>query len=265
MKELFACVLLLSILAGCTTEAEPPALPDIPPAPDIPPVPEDIVPVNVQRELEPQLQNPVDVFRYPTLGKDAMPTITVYGDFGNMQSSQFAFNQFQKLKRDYVTSNKAQILFRPMATGVNPHSARAAEASLCIWEQGESQFWKYHDTLFQYSTHLDNQSLHNYVGRVPNVDKIAFTTCLASGKYQGIVVATTERAFEDGIEIVPAVVAGGSIILGAQPYKDYQSAVAPLIPPEKSVTVITGNIAYAAESGWPGLRRFFKRVFTSKD
>jgi len=215
--------------------------PELPP--DIPEeVPEPEVPAEVVVEEPKVVPEPVPVetgFTYPFLGSEGAFPVIEYGDFSSQTGSQVATFQVAAMKRDYIVSNKIKLVFKPFP-GESEEAQLAAEASLCMWEQGSKQFWKYHDTLFTFWLRLDEQSLNNYVDRIPNADKEVFAACLSSGKYKEQVAASVAEGQALGISETPTFIIGSERIVGSinVPYKTFKQA----IDGQLSSNTITGNV-----------------------
>ncbi|MBI2664398.1 thioredoxin domain-containing protein [Candidatus Woesearchaeota archaeon] len=194
---------------------------------------------------EPEVSKQPD-FQYPFLGSSPV-SIVIYGDYASGTDTQVNNFQVAALERDYVKSNKAKIVFKPYPLG-GDDSWRAARASLCMWEQGSKQFWNYHDVLHTFYLRLDEESLNNYAGRVPNADKEKFAECLASEKYKDVIIAT--RAYGDSIGIgkTPSFVIGEETIIADVnvPYKTFKDAVDKELKPDQNL--FTGSVVFNAVS-----------------
>jgi len=85
----------------------------------------------------------------PILGKNSAPvTIVEFSDFQCPFCRSFFMNTYPKLKKDYIDSGKARLLFRHFPIpATHPNAPKAHEASECANEQGK--FWEYHDLLFR--------------------------------------------------------------------------------------------------------------------
>lgn len=174
---------------------------------------------------------------YPFVGDEDAPVAVVeYGDFSDGTNSFVTTSQVASIKRDYVASGKAKLIFKPFPLNGNDEAKMASEASWCMWEQGSKQFWAYHNTLFAFYLHLDYASLNNYASRVPNVDKAALAECLDSGRYASRVVSTLEEGKKKGFGKVPAFVIGDSVLEGNVPYKKLKSAI------EAELGSVDGNL-----------------------
>jgi len=211
----------------------------LPETPEIPEVPEAPEPEVVVESEQPESAEPE--FVYPYTGTEGALAIIEYGDFSNQVNTQVNNFQVAAMERDFVVSNKAKIVFKPYPVSGNENAQLAAEASLCMWEQGSKQFWAYHDTLFTYFARLDEKSLNNYVGRVPNADKEVFADCLSSGKYKARVAATLEEGKALGIDETPTFIIGSESIVGTVkvPYKTFKETIESQLTTD---TLITGAI-----------------------
>ncbi|MBS3132869.1 DsbA family protein [Candidatus Woesearchaeota archaeon] len=207
---------------GESAETAPPEVPELPETPA-----EDEAEESMEEVAEEGSELPEFEFQYPYIGAEGAFAIIEYGDFSNQVNTQVNNFQVAAMKRDFVVSNKAKIVFKPYPLSGSEEAQLAAEASLCMWEQGSKQFWAYHDTLFTYFLYLDEKSLNNYVGRIPNADKSAFAECLSSRKYRDTVSATLEDGKALGIDQTPTFIIGSESIVGSVkvPYKTFKETI----------------------------------------
>ncbi len=250
MKRLPLLFFVLAVLAvsSCKVPVEP--SPEAPAAP----IPEDAVQPApaVPSETPPQeaaeepIRKPEIV--YPFLGSENAPlTVTEYADFSERISSNAAISQVASIRRDYVVSNKARLVFKPYPLSGSDEAKSASQAAWCMWEQGSVQFWAYQSTLFTFYTHLDDASLKNYASRIPNSDKAAFVDCTDSGKYAAVVASTLEEGRRLGFAEVPVFVIGGKNFSGDVSYKKLKAAIEDELA-SKGGDAITGNVVFSQQA-----------------
>src|SRR5439155_26577544 len=115
---------------------------------------------------------------FPSRGPaDAKVTIVEFSDF----ECPYCGGLFPTLKQ--VEKNYAQqvrIVYRqfPLAN-IHPHAAKAAEASLCAFEQ--QKFWEFHDSMFSNQQELSIADLKQRAVDL-KLDGAKFNQCLDSGK-----------------------------------------------------------------------------------
>ena len=104
----------------------------------------------------------------------------------------------------------------------------AAEASECAADQ--DAFWEYHDYLFE--THRGENkgafSKENLIGFAEELglDTVAFSDCLASGKYEQAVQSETAAGQQLGIQSTPTFLVNGQPVVGAQPFEVFDQLIA---------------------------------------
>ena len=243
-KIILLLVFAVAVISACTVPVQvpPDEIPDTqpeeqPPAAEIiepPPAPEP--PVEVTPEITPQETPEVEIpvepeqeevtidFEYPFFGDmDAPVTVIEYADFASNVDSNAAFVQVGSMKRDFLRGDDVKLVFKPYP--VSNRGMLAARASLCMWEQGSKQFWAFHDVLFTFYVRLDEMSIDNYLGRVPNLDRDAFDQCLAEKRYTDIIAQTLDEGNTLGINETPGFIIGDSTYLGNTPYKTLKAAI----------------------------------------
>jgi len=117
-----------------------------------------------------------------------------------------------------VTTGDVQTVWKHLSF-LGDESQWAAEASECASAQG--RFWEYHDRLFAASQGRDKgvflkPLLKQYAADV-GLDRVAFATCLDSGRYADSVRAATADARRAGVERTPTLEINGERLVGATP------------------------------------------------
>jgi protein-disulfide isomerase len=101
-------------------------------------------------------------------------------------------------------------------------SRDAAQAASCAADQGNDQFWAFHDMLY---TRQDgeNQGAFSQVNLKKmaadlNLDTAKFNQCLDSGKYADQVKADNQAVSQLGASSTPTFIINGIPLVGAQDY-----------------------------------------------
>jgi protein-disulfide isomerase len=101
-------------------------------------------------------------------------------------------------------------------------SEQAAQAAECAGEQGK--FWEYHDRLFANQGAFIDAKLKQYA-RDLGLKVPAFSKCLDSAKYKEKVQGETAVAAFLGARGTPTFFVKGRLLVGAQPFEVFQSAI----------------------------------------
>jgi protein-disulfide isomerase len=149
----------------------------------------------------------------------AKVTVVEYGDF-DCPTCKAYFNTgiLQRLLKAYP--NQVRLVFRHLPI-ITPVSPKLAEASECAADQGA--FWPFHDLLYEMSPTQPAQmpNLAQQLG----LDVPAFTSCLDSDRYAGLVQAETQEGFQHGFHATPAFVVNGEPLVGPPSYNQLQQRI----------------------------------------
>lgn len=158
---------------------------------------------------------------HPSRGSgDAMVTIVEYAEFECAQCRDMHATLTRVLE---TYPDQVRLVFRqlPLNT-VHPHSQKAAEASLCAFDQ--NGFWEYHDALFVNAEDLGVDSLKHWAG-VINLDRDRFDTCLDSGEKAEAVREDIRAAVDAGAYSTPTLYINDRMLTGNWEYRDVAHAI----------------------------------------
>ncbi len=85
---------------------------------------------------------------------DAPVTIITFGDYQCPYCEQLFQTGEQDMRRDYVETGKAKMVYRDFLIPGHKAAIPAAEAAQCAGDQGK--YWPYHDQLFERQAELTN-------------------------------------------------------------------------------------------------------------
>lgn len=181
-----------------------------------------------------QPAGPVDVSEDddPVLGdKDAKVTIIEFSDFQCPFCRSFFVNTLPQIKRDYIDTGKAKLVYRDFPlTAIHPAAEPSAQAAQCANDQ--NKFWEFHDKIFEEQQKLNATGtvqfsaveLKKWAGEV-GLNTSTFNSCLDSGKYKDEVAKDAADGVNAGVTGTPSFFVNGNIIIGAQPYAAFQAAI----------------------------------------
>ena len=168
---------------------------------------------------------------YPFIGdKDAPVTIIEVSDFECPFCNRFTLDTLPELKETYVDEGIVKFVFRDFPLPYHPFAQKAAEATLCVYEQEDADYYEYHMMLHENSAALDIDNLKEYAEEV-GVDADDFAACLDDGDFEKIV----KEDFEEMNGIVqnsgldnfgtPGFFVNGRPLIGAQPFSAFEEII----------------------------------------
>ncbi len=173
--------------------------------------------------LEPP-RHKLDSVGHPSSGPEtAAVTIVEFSDFECSFCSRIA-PTLKRIQQEY--GEKVQIVFRQFPlNNIHPLAAKAAQASLCAYEQ--DRFWEMHDLLFEQPRRLQPDDLKTKAAKL-ELDMEAFSACLESDEYAGRVKQDLREGAKVGVTATPALFINGQALSGSRPYQE----IVPLIEKE---------------------------------
>ena len=172
---------------------------------------------------KPKMNVQVDVAAYsPTFGpKDSSVTIVEFSDFQCPFCSRAAETVTQ-LKKKY--GSKVKFAFRHFPLPMHKDARPAAEASMCVNEQGADKFWKFHDAAFKAQDKLDAAGLEA-AAKVAGADLKKFKDCVASKKFAAQVDEDTKYGEKIGVRSTPTFFVNGQMLAGALPIDQFSETI----------------------------------------
>lgn len=164
---------------------------------------------------------------YPVLGnKNAKVTVVEFADFQCPFCEKLFTDVYPSLKKDFIDTGKIKFAFRDYAF-LGQESTFAAEAARCANDQGK--FWDFHDYLY---THQGSENSGTFakdkletIASTIGLDTQSFNQCLESDKYAKGVAEETKAGQDFGVSGTPGTFVNGNLIIGAQPYSAFQTAI----------------------------------------
>jgi protein-disulfide isomerase len=159
----------------------------------------------------------LDLTGRPALGAaDAPVTIAIFEDFRCPACGQFDATVLPDLKRAYVDTGQARLVFFHFPV-LGPASDHVARIGVCVAEQSNDAFWDMKSPLYRAQTELDTARRAEDLALTyaPGVDEAAFRTCLASDESLAAVRADRTLATELNLRGTPAVIVNDSVLASA--------------------------------------------------
>lgn len=178
-------------------------------------------PVEVYFE-KPKLDVKVEIGGAPVLGnKAAKVQIVEFSDFQCPFCARGA-DIVHQIQKKY--GNKVAIAFKQFPLPMHKDARPAAEASLCVNEQGVDKFWKYHDLLFKAQDKLDPASLEE-MAKKAGADPAKFKACFEGKKFAQAVQDDMSYGEKVGVRSTPTFFVNGQIVNGAVPLEQFSEVI----------------------------------------
>ena len=162
----------------------------------------------------------------PYLGrKDAPVLVMAFFDFQCAPCRAFTAESLPPLKQEFIDSGRVKYLLRDFPLSSHAQALSAARAAHCAGEQGA--YWPYHDLLFGSPEVVDKGAFDELAAKLEKLDKLRWSNCFRSKKYDKGFEDDTADAFRLGVKGIPGFIVGipgkdgvfdGVFIRGAQPY-----------------------------------------------
>jgi protein-disulfide isomerase len=156
----------------------------------------------------------------PTLGPNGAPvTIVQFVDY------QCPYCHRAQSTIDEILSKypgKVQLVHRDFPLDGHPQAMPAARASRCAGEQGK--FWDYHRSLMNGKGPMDDADLKSRAASL-KLDPVAFSTCLASDRFDATIHAAFDEGTRVGVNSTPTYFVNGRMMTGALPFDEFREVV----------------------------------------
>ena len=170
--------------------------------------------------LEP-LRAKIETAGFPTNGPSTAPvTIIEFSDFECPYCGGL-FPTLKQVEKNYA--DKIRIVYRQFPlTNIHPHAEKAAEASLCAYEQ--QRFWEFHDSMFGNQRELSVADLKQRAVNL-KLDTAKFNECLDSGRQVPAIQSDIQDGARAGVTGTPALFINGRMLSGNQPYSEIKEII----------------------------------------
>lgn len=201
-------------------------------------------PNQVPSQIAPAQQYPsnpvkVSIAGDPILGdKNAELTLVEFSDYECPFCKKTFTELLPELKKDYIDTGKLRLVYKDLPLPFHQNAAKEAEAAQCAKDQGgDVAYFKYHDQIF---TKTSGGGAGIALDQLPilaeeiNLNVVQFQKCLDDGKFKAEVNKDLAEAQKVGANGTPTWFLGktgssdtieGTIIVGAQPYTIFKTAI----------------------------------------
>ncbi|MFH0942983.1 MAG: thioredoxin domain-containing protein [Candidatus Beckwithbacteria bacterium] len=154
-------------------------------------------------------------------------TIVEFTDYQCPFCKRYADETLGQIEKDYVNTGKVKYISRNLPLEFHQFAQQAAEAVNCAGVQGK--FFEYSVQLFAnqgiWSAGTDVTTVFNDYATTLGLDGAKFSQCLANGEQKAAVAADAALAKKAGLGGTPSFVINGKILVGAQPFSQFKTAI----------------------------------------
>lgn len=154
--------------------------------------------------------------------QNASITIVEFSDYECPYCQRFYKTTYQQIKKEYIDTGKANLIFKSFPLNIHKNSEKAAEAALCAGEQGK--YYEMYNMLFENGAEGGITQFKEYAKKL-DLNKNAFNTCLDSGIMQKTIQKSIAQGKKLGVTGTPTFFINGQMILGAQPLKVFEQKI----------------------------------------
>lgn len=180
----------------------------------------------------------------PVLGdKNAKVTVIEFSDYECPFCKRHFDQVYPLLKKDYIDSGKVKLIFRDYPLPFHdPMATYEAQAANCAKEQGgDSAYFKMHGEIFKTTTSNGNGLTKDQITQLATgigLNGANLTSCAESNKFKDEVAKDMADGSAAGVSGTPSFFVGksdpsgtidGTILVGAQPYSAFQTAIDALL------------------------------------
>ncbi|MCO5143989.1 MAG: DsbA family protein [Oligoflexia bacterium] len=130
--------------------------------------------------------------------------------------------RLNELKKLY--GKKLFVVFKHFPLPMHPEARPAHEASLCVEEQNNDKFWKYHDMLFDDQKAWTKDDLMAMAKKV-GVDMKQFEECFDTKKHAARVEENLAEGQKLGVNSTPTFFVNSQLIKGAQKIEEFKEII----------------------------------------
>lgn len=169
-------------------------------------------------------------------GSDTASTwLVVVSDFQCPYCRMWHREVAPRIERDYMRTGRIRIAYLNLPISTHRNAWPAHEVAMCAAEQG--RFWPVADALFETQDAWKRRSdarafFDSLAGTLAGpragpdaIDHARLRACVAAGELRPLIKADYDRSARLGIGSTPSFFIGRHVIVGAQPYEAFASAL----------------------------------------
>ena len=153
---------------------------------------------------------------------NAKVTVVVFSDFQCPFCERFYTDAYKQIKSQYVDTGKVRFAFAHFPLSFHPNARPASNAAECAAEQGK--FFEYHNKVFENQASLSDTSYKQWAQDI-GLNATQFNSCYDSKKYDAVVDTELALGQRVGVSGTPSVFVNGKLIVGAQPFSAFKTAI----------------------------------------
>lgn len=164
------------------------------------------------------------------LGKKTAPVAIIeFSDFQCPFCRRFWEDVLPQIKKEYIDTGKAFLVYRDFPLDFHPGARPAAEATECAKEQGK--YWEMHDKIFSAQGKQGTGTIEFGVvdlkqwAKEIKLNTTQFNSCLDSGKYKEEVAKDMADGTAAGVSGTPTTFINGQKVVGAQPFSAFKAVI----------------------------------------
>ncbi len=146
---------------------------------------------------------------------DAVVTIVEYSDF-QCPFCKKGKEILPEILKEY--DGKVKVVFKQLPLTIHKWAKGASIASLCAYQQGNDQFWAFHDVVFENQGTIKEETATEQFkafAKDLGLDEQAFNTCLESEEVAARVDKEMQEAQTVGVRSTPTFIVNGLMVPGA--------------------------------------------------
>ncbi|MEQ8671959.1 MAG: thioredoxin domain-containing protein [Aggregatilineales bacterium] len=155
----------------------------------------------------------------PILGEpDAPVTVIEYGAYACEACQAFhRSGAIEQILAEY--GGQVNFSFRDFPVISPAYDRMAANVAQCVLDQGQNQFWAFHNALFTAvnAPRTSENELISLAGGIDGVDQNTLDECASNDTHLRTVVYDQNRAQDLGLRSTPSFVVNGQVIIGGNP------------------------------------------------